>query len=197
MADTAPHNLTDILQTVIEKTDGETATLGDILNALGKRSFGPLWTILGLLIVAPTGMVPGIPMVFGALIALIAVEILRGANHVWVPDRLERIEVSRDRLKEGADKGSRWINWVDRLLSSRLHWAFNRATVTAAALLCILHALFMVPLEIVPGGVVLPGTAVMLFGLALTASDGLFMLAGLIMSALAIGGSAYFLIAVM
>ncbi|HAE25867.1 MAG TPA: hypothetical protein DCG58_01800, partial [Hyphomonas adhaerens] len=71
-------------------------------------------------------------------------------------------------------------------ITERLTWATDKIATYGAALAVSLLSLLMIPLELVPFAVAAPGTAIVLFGLALVARDGALMLAGFAAAAAAI-----------
>ena len=52
-------NLRTLLRSIVEETEGETVTVEDLLNAVGRRSYGPLFLLLGFVAVSPLTIVPG------------------------------------------------------------------------------------------------------------------------------------------
>ncbi len=67
---------------------------------------------------------------------------------------------------------------IDFLVAERLTLFTGKIGQRLTALACVIHALLMIPLEVVPFAVTLPGSALILFGLAVTGRDGFFMLLG-------------------
>lgn len=53
---------------------------------IGRRSFGPLLLMAGLIILAPVvGDIPGVPSIMGVFIVLVSVQLLIGQEHFWLP----------------------------------------------------------------------------------------------------------------
>ena len=65
-------NLRTLLQSLCSQTDGETVSVGDLLNAVGRRSYGPVLLLLGFIAISPLTIIPG-ANVLVALITLIFV----------------------------------------------------------------------------------------------------------------------------
>lgn len=62
------------------------------------------------------------------------------------------------------------------MVTERLEWATGGAARYAAAVLVTLLSLALIPLELVPFAVAIPGVAISVIGLALMARDGALML---------------------
>ncbi|MGF1550816.1 MAG: exopolysaccharide biosynthesis protein [Sphingomonadaceae bacterium] len=158
---------------------GGKVTLGDIFDAFGDRSFGPVVALLSLLVILPPlGGVPGFPALVGLLIVLLAGQQLLGREQPWIPGRVRRIGFRRDKAVKARDNAVKVARRIDPLLAPRLQWAAGQTARLAAALCCILLSILFVPLELIPFAVALPASAVLFFGLGLAARDGLLMLIG-------------------
>lgn len=179
--------LENVLETAIEEGGEGTISVGDLLNMFGHRSFGPIITLLGLLVVLPPlGGIPGLPAVIGVIILLFSIQILFGADHIWMPSFVEKRSIETSKLKEAEHKVKPWLERIDRMITERLAWATGRVATYLAAIAVSLLAILMIPLELVPFAVAAPGVAIVLFGLALVAKDGALMLAGFAATAAAL-----------
>jgi hypothetical protein len=173
---TAP--LESVLETAIEDCSDNKVTVGALLDGFGDRSFGPVIMLLGLLVVIPpVGAIPGLPMAVGAVILLFSLQIVFGADHIWMPEFVQKQGMSCDKLEEAEDRVKPWLARIDRMISRRLTWATGKVATRLAALAVSALALLLIPLELVPFAVGAPGAAIVLFGLALVARDGALMLA--------------------
>lgn len=179
-------SLSQILSNLVDDTKGEKVTLGELFDTLDQRSYGPLLLLPALIAVAPTGAIPGMSIVTGSIIALFAVQLLIGKSHPWLPERLERFEFSRKTLSRSVDKAMPWVKAVESHLRRRFTLLAEPPANRIVALLCLLLALTMFPLALLPFAVAVPGTAIMFFALGLTTRDGLLILAGFVFSAAAI-----------
>ena len=179
-------SLSQILSNLVDDTKGEKVSLGELFDTLDQRSYGPLLLLPALIAVAPTGAIPGMSIVTGSIIALFAVQLLIGKSHPWLPERLERFEFSRKTLSRSVDKAMPWVKAVESHLRRRFTLLAEPPANRVVALLCLLLALTMFPLALLPFAVAVPGTAIMFFALGLTTRDGLLILAGFVFSAVAI-----------
>ncbi len=73
-------NLTELIHTM-ERMERENAqvSVDDVVHAVGRRSFGPLLLLAGLITLAPIiGDIPGMPTLMAALVLLTSVQLLIG-----------------------------------------------------------------------------------------------------------------------
>lgn len=187
MAASRSDPLENVLETAIEEGGDGTISVGDLLDRFGHRSFGPVITLLGLLVVLPPlGGIPGLPAVVGVIILLFSTQILLGADHIWMPSLIRGQSLEVSKLEDAEDKVKPWLERIDRLITERLAWATGTVATHLSAIAVSLLALLMIPLELAPFAVAAPGVAIVLFGLALVARDGALMLAGFATTAAAL-----------
>ncbi len=180
--------LEDTLDTAIEGGNGDDISIADALDIFGTRSFGPILILLGLIaVLPPMGAVPGVPAAVGAIVILFSFQIMIGRDHIWLPTILSKRSISRASLKKARKKTAPWLRWADGLVAERLTWAVDGPATVAAGIVVTLLSLAMIPLEIVPFAVAVPGSAIALVGLALTARDGIVMLTAMALSILSAG----------
>jgi hypothetical protein len=190
MANTDPtetHSLTDLLDQMADGAEGETITLGDLLDQVGRRAYGPLLFIPALIAVAPTGMVPGMSIVTGSLILLIAGQMLLPLDHPWLPKRLLRIEMRRALFERAIEKTKRVAKRIDRVIKARWVFMAKPPVSYVVAAICVVLAGLMFPFALLPFAVALPGTAIAFFALGITFRDGVLIAVGLAFAAGAAG----------
>lgn len=172
------------MDVLLERTQGQDrVSVDDLLTVFGQRAYGPLILVPALLLTLPTGALPGIPIVLGALIALVAFEILLGRQRPLLPHIFRKISMSRRGVQEGRRKAGAVLRLLDGLASPRLPLFVRPPVLQLAALICIGLAFLLIPVEIIPFATAIPGSALILIGLALTADDGAMMLVGLLATA--------------
>ena len=155
----------------------------------GSRAFGPLLAIPGLVALTPLGAVPGAPAVISIFVLLVAGQHVVGLDHPWLPKKLTERSVSKDKWESTRKKVGPWARRVDRFIRPRWKWLTSSVMERAISLISIALAVSMFPLGFLPFAVAVPGAAMLLFGLGLSARDGLVVLLGL----LATAGSGYLL----
>jgi hypothetical protein len=181
-------NLEQLLDRLKQRTEmGDEVTLGDMLDAVGRRSFGPVLLLCGLIPASPLSGIPGLPSAMAILVLIVVGQMLTGHRHFWLPEWLLRRRISREKFCKSVDFMRKPARWVDKLLYPRLGVLTRGPAVYAIAFICGLIALVMPPLELVPFANTTTGIAISIFGLALISHDGLLVILGLI----AFGGSIY------
>ncbi|MEM1149597.1 MAG: exopolysaccharide biosynthesis protein [Pseudomonadota bacterium] len=174
---TKVNNLSSLLRSLMEETSGDVVTARDMLNAVGRRSYGPILLLLGFIAISPLTIIPGATWLVALLILLISVQIVIGMRYPWVPRRLLDFEFRREDLLRGVEMSEGYVRRIDAVLRPRLTFLTDPPFAQLIALVCIGAALISFPLGFIPFAPLLPGIAVLLFGLGLTARDGFVLVA--------------------
>ena len=178
-------NFTGLLNCLVTETSGETVTLGQLMRIMERRSFGAVILLLGLIAISPLTVVPGATWTVAAVTLLFSGQLLFGMRHPWLPKALLGLKMPRAQLQTFVRAGRKMAHTADKLTAPRLGFLTKPPFVIGVALLCIAAALITFPLGLIPLAPVLPGVAIVLMGIGLTARDGVF----LILSTLAMMGS--------
>ncbi|GAB6058900.1 exopolysaccharide biosynthesis protein [Desulfonatronum parangueonense] len=162
----------------ISEIEGEDdrISLGAITEAVGSRSFGPLMLTVGFFMVSPLSGMPGMPTTMATLVLLIAVQMIIGRNHFWLPAWLLRRSIPRKRLNKAMSWMKMPARHIDLLLKPRFAILVRSFGTYAIAVSCLIIAAGMPIMELVPFSASAAGVAVGAFGLALVARDGLVAL---------------------
>lgn len=178
--------LLDELRHAGEKDNGK-VSMDMLLECVGRRSFGPVLLVAGLIAVSPISGIPGMPTTVAILVAAVALQFLFGRDHFWLPQWVLRREISHAKFCKALDFLRRPAAFIDRFLKPRLQFLTHHFGIQAIAVLCIVIAATMPPLEIMPFAATTAGAALTAFGLSLIAHDGLL---GLVAVALTVGVAA-------
>ncbi len=175
--------------------DCDKVSLDTVMDAVGRRSFGPILVLVGLIILAPlVGDIPGVPTLMALVIVLIAGQVLLQREHLWLPRWLLERSIASDKLK----KAIKWLRkparFIDRLLRPRLQYVTQVIGIQATALLCIIIAAALPPMELIPFSANAAGIALTALGLALIANDGALALGATVVSVGTIGFVLYTLL---
>ncbi|WGF90948.1 exopolysaccharide biosynthesis protein [Marinivivus vitaminiproducens] len=154
-------------------------SVGDIQAAIGTRAFGPFLLIPGLVILTPLGGIPGLPTFCALIILLIAVQFAIGRQSLWLPQPFGKRSVEGSKVVSATRFARPIARGVDYFIRPRLQALTGRWASRAIALVCLLLALVMPPLELLPLAAALPAAAITAFGLALIARDGICALIAL------------------
>lgn len=182
---TPVRNLCTLLDSLVEQTSGDTVTVADLLSAVGRRAHGPVFLLLGFLAVGPLTIIPGATWLIALVTVIFAAQVVIGLTHPWMPKRITSFTFKREYLVSSVPKIARYARQVDRLLKPRLIFLTESPFVQMVALASVAAALITFPLGLVPLGPLLPGLTILLFGLALTARDGLM----LVLAFVSLGGA--------
>ncbi|WP_428406912.1 exopolysaccharide biosynthesis protein [Hyphococcus sp.] len=178
--------LESIIDEAIENSENGEVSLRALLKAWDDRSYGPLFILLGFVGGTPLAVVPGAAAVVGVVITLLALQMALGLNHPWLPNVLLKQSISEENLREVRKKMDKPLRFVDHLITERWTWAAGEAMRRAAAIFVAALGIVMVPFDAVPFAVAAPAWTVVLFGVAITARDGLVMVLALL-GCLAVG----------
>lgn len=183
-----PRDLEQVIDRLAETTEGrDEVSIGDILEGIGTRSFGPLLVVVGLIAASPLSGIPGLPSTIGVIVVVLAVQLLFHRRHIWLPEWVRRRTMTRGKLAKALDLVRKPARLVDRLLRPRLTMLTHKVGFHAVAVLCIVVAATMPPLELLPFAATAAGAALMAFGLALIAEDGLLALIASVLTAGVVG----------
>ena len=172
------HVLDEIADKVRDDPTPATLTFGEVVDAFGRRSYGPLLLVIGLFAISPATVVPGMTWLVAALTLVVAGQMALGLKRVWLPRGALQAELPREAVLGGVEKSRSVANRIDGLLKPRLTFLSGAPFVNIIAILCIAAALITFPLGLIPFAPLAPGIAVVFFGLGMVARDGLWLLLG-------------------
>ncbi|MAA74422.1 MAG: exopolysaccharide biosynthesis protein exod [Salinisphaeraceae bacterium] len=177
-------NLVELLDTLDRNMTGSQVAVDDMIAAIRHRGFGPLIILPALIAMMPTGALPGVPTTMALINACICLQLVFGRDHPWVPGRLGRLRISRERFDKAQTIARPWARRIDRFLHPRLTGLTTYPAPRFIALASLLLGLTMIPLELLPFAAAVPASAIVLLGLGLSVRDGLLIL----LAALLAGG---------
>lgn len=159
-------SLTEILRDLCDG-DGD-LTIGDIVEAFGRRAFGALLFVFSVPNLLP--LPPGSSTVLGAPLVLLAPQVAIGVRHPWLPRNLKARRLSRRGLAKAFDRLIPWLDRIEQASRPRLTWMFGSVGDRLIGLACTLLALVLIlP---IPFGNMLPAATVGVLSLALIQRDG-------------------------
>lgn len=160
--------------------------LSRLLRTLGARGHGPIILVLSVLMMLPTGLIPMMPVAIGMLLALTAIQMIVGGRGVSVPARLGRVTIPPETLAAALRRIAPLSRRLGRVLHPRFALLVHGALpLFAIALILLASAAVMIVFGAIPGLPFLLCIPALLFGLGLTAGDGVFVLLGFAATALA------------
>lgn len=148
-----------------------------ILDTIGQRSFGPVLVLIGLVILAPVvGDIPGVPTIMAVILFLLSIQLMLNRSHLWLPRWLLNRCIAADKFLRAVGHLHRPAQIIDRLIRCRLTVFIRGGAVHMVAASCMLIAIVIPPMEMIPFSANLAGAVLTLFGLALIGRDGLLAL---------------------
>lgn len=178
-----PQSLQDMLARMEAAGNGkdnrDQVSVDELMNAVGYRSFGPLLLLIALIAISPLGGIPGVPTLFAFCTIAVAGQILVNQKHLWLPGFILRRSVEQEKLAAFLARLRPLARRIDAIARPRLTRLVRGPGLKMAALCCILVALTVPPLEVVPFAAVIAWLAIGAFGLSVILQDGIIALAGL------------------
>lgn len=171
-------SLTEVLDRVRGAAEEhDPVTLEEVMDAIGKRSFGALLLMAGFVVLAPLiGDIPGVPTLIAVFVFLISIQLLFNRSYFWMPRWLLNRSLKAHKILKAVEKSRRSAKFVDRILKPRLPLFITGSAGYAVAVFCLLIALMLPPMELIPFSANIAGLALTLFGLAYIGRDGLIAL---------------------
>ena len=171
-------NMVQLLSQIRESaTDSGQVSVNAILASVGERSFGPIVLLAGLITIAPLiGDIPGVPTILGLVVLLTLGQLLFQRNSIWLPSWIARRSVSQDKLLKGLDWLQKPAQFLDRWTGPRLVFLVDGPGLYVMAIICMVVAMGMPLMEVVPFSANGAGAALIAFGLAIVARDGVLAL---------------------
>lgn len=174
--------LEDILERARAAANGEHVDLKDLVQAFGDRAFGPVMILCGLFLMTPIGIIPGLPAAFGMVVIIFALQLLFRRKYPWMPEILRKVEITDSTLEKTQKKVTPLLRKIDSFIRPRLPWVTSGPMQVFTALLAIILSITLVPLGMVPFGVVAPAFIIGLLGLGITARDGVLIILAFVLS---------------
>ncbi len=165
-----------VLREFMDSLSADRISLADLIAALQDRAYGVLMLVFALPNLAPIG-VPGMSVIFGAPLILLAFQLAWGRPMPWFPRWLAERSFSRAALERALLWSLPMLERTERWLRPRLllltGWTGERFLAAACVVFAILLSL---P---IPFGNWLPALALCILSLALVEKDGIAYLAGM------------------
>src|SRR5690606_37845127 len=135
---------------------GQFDTLGELLDAVekeagasgsmsiekvqamaGRRAYGPLLLLPGLVAVSPLSGIPTVPSILGTIVAIVSSQLLFGRLQVWLPERLRKASLGEEKVGLGLRFARPVARAVDRIVHRRLPGLTGPTSLRIAAASCL------------------------------------------------------------
>jgi hypothetical protein len=158
-------------------------TVGSLIELFGEKSFAVLFVLLLALsaLPLPTG---GVTHVFELIAMLLALQLIVGRRHVWLPERWRQRELGSATQKRFRETFLRRLRWVERRSRPRLGFLLSQrpSNVGFGAVVLVLTVFAFVAPPFT-GLDTLPSLGVVLISLGVLLDDALLALIGLVVGA--------------
>ena len=170
--------LHDKLNQAIDTLPAKSVMLSTVLEIMGNDGALVIVVFLTLPFMVPVSL-PGVSTVFGAVILLIGLCIMRD-RPLWLPQRLMNSTVNAELLREALRKGIVWLNWLEKISRPRVPWLSRGQSMARinGFMLMAGAVLLMAPFGFVPLSNTLPGLAVLFLAIGMLQKDGYCLLLG-------------------
>ena len=171
----------ELLAAIAGAEGGERIRFGDLVAAMRNRAFGVLFLLFGIPNCLP--MPPGIPVICGVIVALIAAQMVVGRDQLWLPGWLAARSFKRSDLKRIVARSAPWIRRIEQVAKPRLHiFADARSRRIVGMVGVILGLALVLPIPII-GNIPL-AIPICILGLGLVERDGGIIIAGYVATVL-------------
>lgn len=172
-----PPRTSELLSALATSEGPERIAFGDLVAAMQNRAFGILFLIFGIPNCVP--MPPGIPVICGIILGLIAGQMAVGRSSLWLPKRLAVKTFARSDLARIVARANPWIVWLERFARPRYNlFAGEAARRVVGCIIVFLGFVLILPIPFL--GNMPPGIAICIFGLGLVERDGLVVIIGFV-----------------
>lgn len=177
-----PERTSEVLRE-IAAGESERVTFREILTVLRHRAFGFTLLIFALPCCLP--MPPGIPTVCGVALVVIALNLIAARQRLWLPGVIANKSVARADLQRLVDRAVPKLERLERICRPRLTIVTEPVgKVLIGLVILVLGFIMILPIPFL--GNIPPGFAATFIAIGMTERDGLIVLIGLVVSAVAI-----------
>ena len=158
------------LQELLKADDEHGISISEVTRAVGEKGFGLLLIVLSLPSALPVPA-PGYSTPFGLMMALIALQMIRGRRAVWLPHKIGNIRIKPKLADKMIGSASRFLSKIERYIRPRQKWIRGRTGQASLALVVLIMAcLMMLPIPLTN---TFPAMVIFMIGVGLSEEDGL------------------------
>lgn len=168
------------LRLLAHDTSRERIAVADLLLALGDRAVAALMFVFAAPNVLPVP--PGTSAILGAPLVFLAAQLCFGRKP-WLPGFIARRSMKRDDFAALIRRIAPWLERAESMMKPRLGWLVEPPAEYLVGFVCLMLAIVLtLP---VPLGNVLPALAISILALGIMERDGLWVVGGLGVAAVA------------
>nr|WP_210345419.1 exopolysaccharide biosynthesis protein [Jiella flava] len=164
-------------------------TIGELSQAFDTRAFGAFFILFGGLNLVP--LPPPASFFIGLPLMFFTIQLAIGRHRLWLPESVQRMKLSPDRIALVMTKIGPALRWVERVARHRYWLEPERLLLSLVGWYCFVMAIIVaIPF---PLSNLIPGISIAIVGVAISTRDGLWLIAALIVGVigLAILGGVY------
>ena len=177
-----PERTSEVLRELTEGEE-ERVTFREILTRLRHRAFGFTLLIFALPCCLP--MPPGIPTVCGFALVIIALNLIAARQRLWLPNVLANKSVARADLQRTVVRVVPYLERLEKICKPRFPIVTEPVgKVLIGIVILMLGIIMILPIPFL--GNMPPGFAASVIAIGMTERDGLVVLIGTLVSAIAI-----------
>jgi len=173
--------LSDMLRAIAADDSRSRVSIGDLLASMDARAMGALLLIFALPNVLPS--LPGTSGILGLPLVYLTSQMMLG-RLPWLPKFIANRSVTRHDFAALIDRIEPWLTRSERFLRPRLGLLVHEnAERLIGAVALVLSVILLLP---IPFGNMLPALAISLFALGLMEHDGVWIIAGTVVTVAAL-----------
>lgn len=175
-----PAPLPEIIDRVLAVSEGDTVSVADITQSVGRAGFAALLLIPALAVATPLSGIPFFSALMGMMIVLVSVQMLARRRHLWLPAWLLRKELNGARVRKAFTKVRPVMQWIEDRTRQRLKFFVQAPLNIIPQGLCVLSGMMMPLLEFVPFSSSVMGIGVVFLTLGMLTRDGVVAILALV-----------------
>lgn len=173
--------LSEVLDHLESSAHGESITVEEVIETLGRKSFAALMLVFSLISTSPASAIPGLTATVAGIVFILVVQMIAGRDCVWLPAFITKRRMSTAKLCKGIGWLRRPVQFIERFLKARLTFFFHRPWFWLPLILILALTMFMPFMEVVPTSGSIASAVIALFAAGLLTRDGALVLLSLIL----------------
>lgn len=173
--------LSEVLDQLESSAYGESITVEEVIEKLGRKSFAALMLVFSLISTSPASAIPGITTTVAGIVFILVVQMIAGRDCVWLPRFITQRRMSTAKLCKGIGWLRRPVRFVERFLKARLTFLFHRPWLWLPLILILVLTLFMPFMEVIPTSGSIASAVIAFFAAGLLTRDGMLVVLSLIL----------------
>lgn len=175
-------SIADNLEPLLRTPKAKVSVKDIVERVEAHEGLAPVVCVLTLPVLLP--LPPGVSMVLALPLLMAAPQMMVGRKDLWLPDALGERAMERDKVQKAVRRLLPWLRRLEGLVRPRLTFLTGQLGAVLAGVVCTLMAVVLVlPL---PFANLFPALTVLLLSLGLTRRDGLAVIVGVLLLAVAV-----------